>query len=335
VLSGVAPAERQAQALAAVQALLVDDDAGLIHLLAPPFVHSEPSPGYIQADPPGVRENGGQYSHAGVWALMAQVAWAKTQPDPGPGLAQAWSWFEHLSPAHRAADPAQAAAYEIEPYVMAGDVYTAPPYVGRGGWSWYTGSAAWMHRAAVESLFGLQLGPDTLYFAPGLPPHWPRAELTLRRDGRHLRFLMLRCEPAQALAQAAPWRCAQSPTLLLPGATLDAVPLKRVQYIEGASSGQPIGIFYMVEMEYPPEALPQMTHWYHFEHLPGLSSVKGNVRSTRYLSEAGRSFACYDLVSEDVPQTAEWSQWRETALTVSVRPFYRNMKRGMYRATKI
>jgi cyclic beta-1,2-glucan synthetase len=103
---------------------------------------------------------------------------------------------------------------------VAADVYSQPPYAGRGGWSWYTGSAAWMHRAAVESLFGLQLGPDTLYLAPGLPPHWPRAELTLRRDGRHLRFLLLRCEPAQALAQAAPWRCAQSPTLLLPGATL-------------------------------------------------------------------------------------------------------------------
>ena len=167
-----------------------------------------------------MRENGGQYSHAGVWALMAQVAWAKTQPDPGPGLARAWRWFEHLSPAHRAADPAKAAAYEVEPYVMAGDVYTAPPYVGRGGWSWYTGSAGWMHRAAVESLFGLQLGPDTLSLAPGLPPHWPRAELTLRRDGRTLRFLLLRCEPAQALAQAVPWRAPESPTLLLPGAAL-------------------------------------------------------------------------------------------------------------------
>jgi cyclic beta-1,2-glucan synthetase len=220
VLSGVAPVERQAQALAAVQALLVDDEAGLIHLLAPPFAHSIPSPGYIQAYPPGVRENGGQYSHAGVWALMAQVAWAKTQPDPGPGLARAWRWFEHLSPAHRAADPAKAAAYEVEPYVMAGDVYTAPPYVGRGGWSWYTGSAGWMHRAAVESLFGLQLGPDTLSLAPGLPPHWPRAELTLRRDGRTLHFLLLRCDPAQALAQAVPWRATESPTLLLPGAKL-------------------------------------------------------------------------------------------------------------------
>jgi cyclic beta-1,2-glucan synthetase len=220
VLSGVAPVERQAQAMAAVQALLVDDEAGLIHLLAPPFAHSKPSPGYIQAYPPGVRENGGQYSHAGVWALMAQVAWAKTQPDPGPGLARAWRWFEHLSPAHRAADPAKAAAYEVEPYVMAGDVYTAPPYVGRGGWSWYTGSAGWMHRAAVESLFGLQLGPDTLSLTPGLPPHWPRAELTLRRDGRTLRFLLLRCDPAQALAQASPWRAPESPTLLLPGVNL-------------------------------------------------------------------------------------------------------------------
>lgn len=118
---------------------------------------------------------------------------------------------------------------------------------------------------------------------------------------------------------------------LLAGATLDAVPLKRVQYIEGASSGQPIGIHYMVEMEYPAEALPQITHWYHFEHLPGLSSVRGNVRSTRYLSEAGRSFACYDLISEDVAQTPEWTRWRETELTLSVRQYYQNMKRGMYR----
>jgi cyclic beta-1,2-glucan synthetase len=77
-----------------------------------------------------------------------------------------------------------------------------------------------MHRAAVESLFGLQLGPDTLSLAPGLPPHWPRAELTLRRDGRTLRFLLLRCDPAQALAQAVPWRATESPTLLLPGAKL-------------------------------------------------------------------------------------------------------------------
>ena len=94
-----------------------------------------------------MRENGGQYSHAGVWALMAQAAL-------GDGDA-AYRYFTYLSPAHRSRRPVRAAAYAIEPYVMAGDVYSAPPYVGRGGWSWYTGSAAWMHRAAIESMFGV------------------------------------------------------------------------------------------------------------------------------------------------------------------------------------
>jgi cyclic beta-1,2-glucan synthetase len=220
VLSGGAPADRQAQAMAAVESELVDADAGLIRLLTPPFVNADPSPGYIQAYPPGVRENGGQYSHAGVWALMAQLALAKTQADPGPGLARAWDWFRHLSPAHRAAQPAQAVAYEIEPYVMAGDVYSAPPWTGRGGWSWYTGSAAWMHRAAIESIFGLQIDASCLRFEPGLPPHWPRAELTLRRNGRILRFLLLRCTPELALATAAPWYARATPSVLLPGATL-------------------------------------------------------------------------------------------------------------------
>ncbi|MDE2079913.1 MAG: carbohydrate-binding protein [Burkholderiales bacterium] len=223
VLSGVAPPDRQAQALAAVQGELVDASAGLLRLLTPPFVRAEPSPGYIQAYPPGVRENGGQYSHAGVWGLMAQLAWTKAQRGPEAteaGLARAWQWFLHLSPAHRAAQPQQASAYEIEPYVMAGDVYSAAPYVGRGGWSWYTGSAAWMHRAAIESILGLTLGARHLRVDPGLPPHWPRAELALRRDGRVLRFLLLRSPPAAALQAAAPWCAAQRPRLLLPGVPL-------------------------------------------------------------------------------------------------------------------
>jgi cyclic beta-1,2-glucan synthetase len=226
VLSGVAPADRQTQAMAAVASQLVDDKAGLIRLLTPPFVNADPSPGYIQAYPPGVRENGGQYSHAGVWALMAQLAWARAQPDPAPGLARGWDWFKHLSPAHRAAAPEQAAAYEIEPYVIAGDVYTAAPYIGRGGWSWYTGSAAWLHRAAIESIFGLQLQADSLQLHPALPPHWPSAEMTLKRDGRSLHFLLLRCPARQALAQAGPWHAADAPTLLLPGAPLAWAALK-------------------------------------------------------------------------------------------------------------
>ena len=160
--------------------MLVDHDAGLVRLLDPPLVNAEPSAGYIQAYPPGVRENGGQYSHAGVWAAMAQAAL-------GDGDA-AYRYFTYLSPAHRSRHAGQAEAYEIEPYVMAGDVYSAPPYVGRGGWSWYTGSAAWMHRAAIEAMFGVSHHGDELVVRPCLPSAWREAELRLtraRQDGAH------------------------------------------------------------------------------------------------------------------------------------------------------
>ncbi len=167
-----------------------------------------------------MRENGGQYSHAGIWALMAQAVHAKSQADPAPGLDLAWQYFEYLSPAHRSVQPTQAAAYGVEPYVMAGDVYSAPPWVGRGGWSWYTGSAAWMHRAAIESICGLQMGATELSFAPGLPSHWPRAELTLRRGDRSLHFLLLRADAGSAIATASPWGAGQRLQLLLPGQPL-------------------------------------------------------------------------------------------------------------------
>jgi cyclic beta-1,2-glucan synthetase len=192
VLADAVPRGQQNQALRSMDALLVDTDAGLIHLLDPPLAHAVPSAGYIQAYPPGVRENGGQYSHAGVWALMAHVEAARRQPDDASHGDTAWRYFTWLCPAHRSADPTQGPAYRIEPYVMAGDVYTELPYVGRGGWSWYTGSAAWMHRAAIESLFGLRQGAKELSFTPCLPSHWPQAELTLRRDGRTLRFVFRR-----------------------------------------------------------------------------------------------------------------------------------------------
>ncbi|MBC7781378.1 MAG: carbohydrate-binding protein [Proteobacteria bacterium] len=216
-LSGVASPAMQQQALAAVEAHLVDPQGGLIRLLDPPLVHATPSAGYIQAYPPGVRENGGQYSHGGVWALMAQAAQANHRgaqaSEPGD---IAYRYFTYLSPAHRSADPQQGAVYGIEPYVMAGDVYTQPPYVGRGGWSWYTGAAAWMHRAAIESIFGLRLEAEHLSFTPCLPGHWPQAELTLRRDRRTMRFILHRGTAAAALAATAPWAA----HLLRPGEAL-------------------------------------------------------------------------------------------------------------------
>jgi cyclic beta-1,2-glucan synthetase len=203
VLSGVAPPALQRMALAAVDEHLVDHEAGLVKLLDPPLRHAQPSAGYIQAYPPGVRENGGQYSHAGAWALMAQARLqtrlAKTHPGSRPDTDSAYRYFKYLSPAHRSRHPTHGAAYGIEPYVIAGDVYTHAPYVGRGGWSWYTGAAAWLHRAAIESIFGLRQEARELSFSPCLPAAWARAELSLTRDGRTMRFVFVRAAPQEAL----------------------------------------------------------------------------------------------------------------------------------------
>jgi cyclic beta-1,2-glucan synthetase len=219
VLSKVAPPHLQRIALAAVEEHLVDRDSGLIKLLDPPLAHASPSAGYIQAYPPGVRENGGQYSHAGVWALMAQaqLAGARSGGDAHSAGDTAYRYFTYLSPAHRARHPSRGAAYGIEPYVMAGDVYTQPPYVGRGGWSWYTGAAAWLHRAAIESMFGLRQGAQDLSFSPCLPSHWQRAELMLKRDGRTMHFILVRAATQTALDVAAAPPGAQ---MLQPGQAL-------------------------------------------------------------------------------------------------------------------
>ena len=208
VLSGAASPALQRMALEALHDKLIDPDNGLIKLLDPPLAIASPSAGYIQAYPPGVRENGGQYSHGAVWALMAQAAFAKSLPELAESAKHgdlAYRYFTYLSPAHRANQPNYGAAYGIEPYVMAGDVYTQPPYVGRGGWSWYTGSASWMHRAATESIFGLQLGAELLSFTPCLPSHWPQAELKLVRGDRTMRFILHRSNAVDALKATTQW----------------------------------------------------------------------------------------------------------------------------------
>ena len=211
VVNDVVPAASQRLALEAVQTQLVDAEAGLVRLLDPPLAHAEPSAGYIQAYPPGVRENGGQYSHGAVWALMAQAAYASAHADADSDASDArqradtaYRWFTFVSPAHRAAHATHGPRYGIEPYVMAGDVYSQPPYVGRGGWSWYTGAAAWLHRAAIESIFGLKLAADELHFEPCLPSHWPQAELVLRRDERSMRFVFARPQVLASVLAAVP-----------------------------------------------------------------------------------------------------------------------------------
>ena len=164
----------------------------MLRLLDPPFEKSANNPGYIQAYPPGVRENGGQYNHAAVWALMAQ---AQTGDAEG-----AWESFKAISPAHRSQHPGRGPRYELEPYVVAGDIYSAEPYAGRGGWSWYTGSAAWLYRAALESLLGLKLQQGTMSLTPCVPADWPSFVIVLRLEGREITVRWQRGQPSASQA---------------------------------------------------------------------------------------------------------------------------------------
>ncbi len=178
VLSGASNNTFVQSAMQSMMQQLIDDDAGLLHLLAPPFEHSANNPGYIQAYPPGVRENGGQYNHGAVWALMAQAQTGDA--------AAAWESFKAISPAHRSQHATRGPLYELEPYVTAGDIYGAAPYAGRGGWSWYTGSAAWLYRAGVESLLGLNIRQGELTLMPCVPADWPAFDITLKLEGREV-----------------------------------------------------------------------------------------------------------------------------------------------------
>lgn len=165
VLSGAGDAKRSRQAMEAVDAHLVRRDHSLIQLLDPPFDKSALNPGYIKGYVPGVRENGGQYTHAAIWTAMAFASQGDNR--------RAWELFTMINPVNHGQTPAETAIYKVEPYVVAADVYAVAPHTGRGGWTWYTGSSAWMYRLIVESLLGLRLVVDKLHFSPCLPTDWP------------------------------------------------------------------------------------------------------------------------------------------------------------------
>ena len=171
-LSGAGSPERSHQALAALDQRLVRRDLGVIQLFDPPFDRSEPRPGYIQGYVPGVRENGGQYTHAAVWAAMAFAAAGDT--------ARAWELFGLINPLHHGNTAAAIAVYKVEPYVVAADVYTNPQHAGRGGWTWYTGSAGWMYQLLTESLLGIRLETDQLRIVPRIPANWPQLTVHYR-----------------------------------------------------------------------------------------------------------------------------------------------------------
>ncbi|PJA73836.1 glycosyl transferase [bacterium CG_4_9_14_3_um_filter_65_15] len=175
VLSGVAPADRAEQAMAALQEHLIDREHGLIRLLAPPFVDSPHDPGYIKGYVAGVRENGGQYTHAALWVIRALAEMGRRN--------EAADLLDMINPIRHTQTPEDVKLYELEPYVMAADVYGADPHIGRGGWSWYTGSSGWMLRVAYESILGLRPEGDTLVVKPCVPDSWPGYSLTWRIPG--------------------------------------------------------------------------------------------------------------------------------------------------------
>jgi cyclic beta-1,2-glucan synthetase len=164
VLSGAGDAGRSRVAMDAVDRRLVRRDHGLIQLLDPPFDKSALNPGYIKGYVPGVRENGGQYTHGAIWAAMAFAALGDSR--------RAWELTGMINPVTHSKSPEEVAIYKVEPYVVAADVYAVSPHTGRGGWTWYTGSAGWMYRLIVESLLGLTLDGDRLRFSPCLPADW-------------------------------------------------------------------------------------------------------------------------------------------------------------------
>ncbi len=208
VLSGAANPQRAARAMESVERQLIRAGDGLVLLFAPPFAHSRPDPGYVQAYLPGVRENGGQYTHAAAWVLMAQAALGDQ--------AQVAALLDMLNPIRRTESRSGMQAYRVEPYAIAADIYSMPPHARRGGWTWYTGAAGWLYQAILESVLGIRVRGSSLTIAPCLPAHWPGFSIDLKVNG------------ADYAIEVARVATTQTPGILLDGVSLDSdtIPLR-------------------------------------------------------------------------------------------------------------
>jgi cyclic beta-1,2-glucan synthetase len=192
IISGAGQPERSREAMQSVDHRLVRRDAGLIQLFDPPFDKSALNPGYIKGYIPGVRENGGQYTHGAIWTAMAFALMGESE--------RAWELFAMLNPVHHGATAKQIATYKVEPYVVSADVYAVPPHTGRGGWTWYTGSAGWMYRLLVETLLGVNREGDYLRLEPRMPKQWPSYKIhyRYRQTVYHITITRVAADSAEA-----------------------------------------------------------------------------------------------------------------------------------------
>src|SRR5579859_461016 len=159
--------------MASVEKILIRPEDGLALLFTPPFDKTALDPGYIKGYPPGIRENGGQYTHAALWTVMAFAALGEGD--------KASALLSMLNPINHAGSRADLHRYKVEPYVVAADIYSVAPHAGRGGWTWYTGAAGWMQRAGTESILGLRRRGEFLYLDPCIPREWTGFSLSLRQ----------------------------------------------------------------------------------------------------------------------------------------------------------
>jgi len=175
VMAGGVDRVRCERAMDAVDQHLILDDARIALLFTPPFDHTSHDPGYIKGYPPGIRENGGQYTHGSIWSIFAFAGIGRGN--------RAHELFALMNPVSHAVNSADIERYRVEPYVVCADVYSVAPHVGRGGWTWYTGSAGWLYRAALEAILGFDVRGDTLYVDPCVPATWPGYEIAFLRRG--------------------------------------------------------------------------------------------------------------------------------------------------------
>jgi cyclic beta-1,2-glucan synthetase len=209
VISGAGEPAHRTEAMASLERRLVRSDVRILPLLTPPFDKTPKDPGYIKGYLPGVRENGAQYTHAALWAVLATAL-------QGDGD-RAFELFQMINPLTRTRSPEEVAIYQVEPYVVAADVYTAAGHVGRGGWTWYTGSASWMYRVGLEAVLGFVKRGDRLTFDPRVPGSWPSFAITYRYGNSRYEIVVERPHAARAGHQV----------VTLDGTTLEteAVPL--------------------------------------------------------------------------------------------------------------